>query len=206
MSQVIGKRAARRLLTTFLPAMAVIALATAAAAYACTNLATLDLSQGAGAPGSSLTAVGSSFTPKAPVVLHWNSLTGPVLAKIPASAAGAISATAKIPSTATPGSYVVVATQTVQGAPAFGTPARATFQVVGPGGATASSSQAGAPATNPLASVSTSSSSGVSGGLLVATILLAVIGVSLFGFGAAGYARQRRKSEVPATAPEKKQQ
>ena len=204
MLQLNGRRMSRRLLTRFLPAMAVIAAATAAAAYACTNLATLDLSSGSGAPGVSFTATGSSFTPSAPVMLHWNSLTGPVLAKVQASSSGAIAATAKVPSTALPGDYVVVATQTVKGAPAFGTPARASFQVVGPGGATASAAQ-NAPTTNPLASVATSSSSGVSGGLLAATIILAVLGISLFGFGAAGYARQRRKSEVPVPAPVKKQ-
>ena len=205
MPQTIGRRMTRRLLTRFLPAMALIAAATAAVAYACTNLATLDLSQGGGAPGTSFTATGSSFSPSAPVSLHWNSLTGPVLAKAMASPSGSIAATATVPSTATPGEYVIVATQTVKGAPAFGTPARATFQVAGPGGAVAGQSQAGAPAANPLAAVSTSSSSGVSGGLLVATILLAILGISLFGFGAAGFVRQRRTSEVPVPAPEKKQ-
>lgn len=205
MLQLNGRCMSRRLLTRFLPAMAAIAALTAAAAYACTNLATLDLSSGSGAPGMSFTATGSSFTPSAPVVLHWNSLTGPVLAKVQASSSGAIAATAKVPSTALPGDYVVVATQTIKGQPAFGTPARATFQVVGPGGATAGPTQNGAPTTNPLASVATSSSSGVSGGLLAATIILAVLGISLFGFGAAGYVRQRRKSEVPVPAPVKKQ-
>ena len=204
MPQLVARRVSRRLLTRFLPAMAVIAGATAAVAYACTNLATLNLSQGSGAPGTSFTATGSSFTPNAPVVFHWNSLTGPVLAKVNAGSSGAITATAKVPSTALPGDYVVVATQTVGGQPAFGTPARATFQVVGPSGAVASPSQSHAPAPNPLATVSTSSSGGVSSGLLVATILLALVGVSLFGFGAAGYARQRRRAEKLAPAPTKK--
>lgn len=198
-----GRRMSRRLLTRFLPAMAVIAAVSAAAAYACTNLSSLDLSSGSGAPGTSFSATGSSFQPSAPVLLHWNSLTGPVMAKVNASATGAIAAAAKIPATATPGEYVVVATQTVQGQPVFGTPARASFQVVGPGGATANQSQNGAPSTNPLGSVATSSS-GVSGGLLAATIVLAVLGISLFGFGAAGYARQRRKAEAPVPAPTKK--
>ena len=204
MLPLVGRRMTRRLLTRFLPAMAAIAASTAAVAYACTNLATLDLSQASGAPGTSFTAVGSSFTPHAPVILHWNSLSGPVLAKINAGPSGAIAATAKIPSTAQPGNYVVVATQTVQGQPAFGTPARATFQVVGPGGTTASQSPSNAPAANPLASVSTSSSSGLSAGLLAATIVLALLGVSLFGFGAAGYIRQRRRAEQPVPAPVKK--
>ena len=197
-------RMARRLLTRFLPAMALIAAATAAVAYACTNLATLDLSQASGAPGASLTATGSSFSPHAPVLLHWNSLTGPVLARVEASPSGAIAATAKVPATAVAGDYVIVATETINGQAAFGTPARATFQVVGPGGATGSPSQTGAPTANPLAAVPTSSSSGVSGGLLAATILLAVLGVALFGFGAAGYARQRRRAEKPVAAPTKK--
>jgi hypothetical protein len=185
--------------------MLLAAAATAAVAYACTNLATLNLSQGAGAPGTSFTATGSSFAPSAPVQLHWNSLTGPVLAKAMASPTGSIAATAAIPSSATPGAYVIVATQMVKGSPAFGTPARSTFQVVGPGGAVASAAQTGSPTANPLATVATSSSSGVSGGLLAATIILAILGVSLFGFGAAGYMRQRRKAEAPVPAPAKKQ-
>ena len=205
MSLFVGRRMTRRLLTRFLPAMAAIAAATAAVAYACTNLATLNLSQGAGAPGTSFTATGSSFAPSAPVHLHWGSLSGPVLASVQASPTGAIATTGTIPSTATPGDYVIVATQTVKGAPAFGTPARSSFQVVGPGGAVASQAQTGSPSPNPLATVATSSSSGVSGGLLAATIVLAVLGISLFGFGAAGYIRQRRRAEQPVPAPAKKQ-
>ena len=205
MSQFVGRRMTRRVLTRFLPTMAVIAAATAAVAYACTNLATLDLSQGAGAPGTSFTATGSSFSPSAPVSLHWNSLNGPVLAKTMASPTGSIAATGTIPSSATPGDYTIVATQIVKGSPAFGTPARSSFQVVGPGGAVASQAQTGAPTANPLATVATSSSSGVSGGLLAVTIILAILGVSLFGFGAAGYIRQRRRAEQPVPAPAKKQ-
>lgn len=203
MTQLNGRRMSRRLLTRFLPAMAAVAAVTAAAAYACTNLATLNLSQGSGVPGTTFSATGSSFSPNAPVLLHWNSPTGSVIAKVNATPTGAIAATAKVPSATAPGEYTVVATQTVQGAPAFGTPARAAFQVAGPGGATASPSQAGAQPSNPLASVA-SSGSGVSGGLLAVTIILAVLGISLFGFGAAGYVRQRRKAEAPVPAPTKK--
>lgn len=203
MTQLNGRRMSRRLLTRFLPAMAAVAAVTAAAAYACTNLSTLNLSQGAGAPGTTFSATGSSFAPNAPVLLHWNSPTGSVIAKVNASPAGAFAATAKVPAATAPGEYTVVATQMSQGAPTFGTPARAAFQVAGPGGSTASAAQNSAPTSNPLASVA-SSGSGVSGGLLAVTIILAVLGISLFGFGAAGYVRQRRKAEAPVPAPTKK--
>ena len=203
MIQLNGRRMSRRLLTRFLPAMAAVAAVTAAAAYACTNLATLNLSQGSGVPGTTFSAAGSSFSPNAPVLLHWNSPTGSVIAKVNATPTGAIAATAKVPAGTAAGDYTVIATQTVQGAPAFGTPARAAFQVAGPGGATASASPTSAQPSNPLAAVA-SSGSGVSGGLLAVTIILAVLGISLFGFGAAGYVRQRRKAEAPVPAPTKK--
>lgn len=192
----ITKRITRRFMIMALPAIVVVAAASTAAAYACTNLATLDLSAPSGAPGTALSVTGSSFTPNLPVVLHWNSLTGPALATVNAGPTGSIAASVTVPSTAQPGDYVIVATENSHGQAAFGTPARATFQVIGPSGA--SSVQSAVPAANPLASIPASSGSGVSTGLLAATVALGVLGLGLFGLGAAGYVRQRRRATAPA--------
>ncbi|MGH9071030.1 MAG: hypothetical protein ACRDX8_07690 [Acidimicrobiales bacterium] len=175
----------------------------AAAAWACTNLATLNLSNATGAPGSQVTLTGSSFTPSAvgkvapPVVLHFNSLTGPALATVHPNAAGDISATFIVPQ-AQPGDYVIVATQTTStGTAEFGTPARASLVIPGPAGATASQ-----PATASLSSSAPTTSS--SGDILGWAIGLGAGGLALFGAGLGAVARQGRRREVPATAPVRK--
>ena len=111
----------------------------AAAAFACTNLATLNLSQAWGKPGDALTVTGSSFAlakegPTSPVALHWNGVDGPVLVEAAPDAAGNISAGVTVPD-GQPGFYVLVATQrNAEGEDEYGTPARASFQILGAGG------------------------------------------------------------------------
>ncbi|MGH9069996.1 MAG: hypothetical protein ACRDX8_02215 [Acidimicrobiales bacterium] len=175
----------------------------AAAAWACTNLATLNLSSAQGAPGSQISLTGSSFTPSVagkiapPVVLHFNSLTGPALATVHPNAAGDINASFTIPQ-AQPGDYVIVATQTTKsGSAEFGTPARASLVIPGPSG-----SASAQPATASLSS-STPPTSG-SGGILGWAIGLGAGGLALFGAGLGAVVRQGRRREVPATAPVRK--
>jgi hypothetical protein len=174
----------------------------AAAAWACTNLSTLNLSNATGAPGSQVTVTGSSFTPSAagqvapPVVLHFNSLTGPALATTHPNAAGDITATFTVPQ-AQPGDYVIVATQTTaKGTPEFGTPARASLVIPGP-----SSAGASQPAT---ASLSSSAPTSSSGGILGWAIGLGAGGLALFGAGIGAVAAQARRRKVPVTAPVRK--
>src|SRR5260370_6913401 len=105
-------------------------------AWACTNLATLNLSNAAGQPGQSITVTGSSFKavasgPGAPVVLHWNAVAGPVLATVAPDATGNISAQVVIPQ-AEPGYYVLVATHSVHAAPAYSPPPRPPFGLILP--------------------------------------------------------------------------
>ena len=165
------------------------------AAWACTNLATLNLSTAAGAPGQAVTVTGSSFKaatsgPAADVVVHWNSATGPALATVVPDHAGNISAQVAIPQ-ASPGYYVLVATQTIDGADAYGTPARAAFQIVAPGQHPAVTPNAGQ-----TAGVGSSSPSNT--GVIALTIALGVAGLVLFGAGAGAFAREARRREVPA--------
>ena len=156
----------------------------AAAAFACTNLAELNLSSSSGQAGSQVTVTGSAFAraPRnTPVDLHWNGVNGPVLATVTPDAAGAIGPmTLTIPTDAAPGYYVVVATQTevATGLNPWGLPSRAGFQVLGPGVEPAAAASA----------VSTgSSSSDVSGGFIALSVALGVSGLLLFAFGAATF-------------------
>lgn len=170
-------------------------LAAASAAFACTNLATLNLSNAAGSGGQTITVTGSSFHvatsgPQVPVVLHWNSATGPVLATVTPDATGNISAQVTIPN-AQPGYYVVIASQQTNGVDEYGTPARAAFEILAPGQHPAvapNAVQGGAVASSPSSS-----------GVLALTIALGVLGLALFGAGVGTFARQARRREVPAT-------
>jgi len=175
---------------------ATLILALASAAFACTNLAALNLSSSSGQAGSQVTVTGSAFAraPKnTPVALHWNGLDGPVLATVTPDAAGAINATQiTIPSDAKPGFYTIVATQTeiATGLSPWGLPTRAGFQVVGPGATPA----------QPVQAVSAGSSeSGVSGGFIALSVALGVGGLALFGFGAASFlSTYRRRAATPS--------
>lgn len=174
---------------------------TAALAWACTNLATLNLSSAVGKAGDTVTVTGSSFgVPSAanlakgqqpfPVVLHWNGAEGPVLGQATPDNAGNISATITVPQAA-PGYYVLVARQlNDKGQDSYGTPARAAFQILGPNGQSVVS-QPSAESAAPLASEP------ISTGMIALTALLGVLGLGLFGAGMGAFVRQARRREVP---------
>ncbi len=200
----------KRAISTSFAAVAVATVIFGAAAFACTNLATLNLSSSSGKPGEVVKVTGTSFavstaqSPVNPVVLHWNATDGPVLATAEPDKAGNIAADITIPQGA-PGSYVIVATQTKQVAaqpgPAtghdpradnvFGTPARVAFTILGAGGDTAAS-PVGATAV-------TASGDSSPAGVLALTIGLGVLGLALFAAGFVGVVRQVRRRQVPAT-------
>jgi len=94
----------RKKVTTVFGAAAAASVIAGAAAFACTNLATLNLSSTAGKAGDQLTVTGSSFRVDAkdlaasfPVVLRWNGVEGTELARVQPDKAGNISATFAIP-------------------------------------------------------------------------------------------------------------
>ena len=171
----------------------------AVAAFACTNLATLNLSTPTGIPGDVVTMTGSSFRvptsgPTNPVLLHWNGVDGPVLAQAMPDKAGNISATFSVPN-GQPGYYVIVATQrTPAGVDEYGTPARASFQILGAGGQSVVQ-QPGTQAPTGVASDPSST------GIIALTVGLGALGLALFGAGFTAFVRQARRREVPATAP-----
>src|SRR3954447_26881305 len=106
----------RKKVTTVFGAAAAASVIAGAAAFACTNLATLNLSSTAGKAGDTVTVTGTSFAvardggPNLPVVLHWNGVDGAVLGQAVPDSAGNISATFTVPD-GLPGYYVLVATQ-----------------------------------------------------------------------------------------------
>jgi hypothetical protein len=175
---------------------AIVAMAfTAVAAMACTNLATLNLSASSGSVGDTVTVTGSSFSvpkgdaPVVPVVLNWNGADGPVLAEAVPDGAGNINATFSVPE-GQAGYYVIVASQKdAEGVDQYGTPARASYQILGPNGESVvqpAGSQSPAVAAEPSST-----------GMIALTVGLGVLGLALFAAGFTAFVRQARGREVP---------
>ena len=193
----------RKKVSAVFGAAAVATVVAGAAAFACTNLATLNLSSSTGKVGDSVTVTGSSFRVATgtavsdPVILRWNGVEGTQLASVLPDKAGNISATFAIPE-GQPGYYVIVATQkNAQGVDAYGTPARASFQILGANGqsvVTPAVSSAG----------STVASSPSSSGIIALTVGLGALGLALFGAGFVAFVRQARRRDVPVTASVRK--
>ena len=173
------------------------------AAFACTNLATLNLSTSMGKPGDAVTVTGTGFmasvdempmdgmvmemgpggtsmmgttaglSARSPVILRWNGPDGPVLSDAIPDKSGTISVLFDIPE-AQPGHYTVVAVQkNAQGFDVYGTPARAAIQVVGPGQSGAGVRGAGPEGAGQSAST----------GAIALTVGLGVLGLGLLGAG-----------------------
>lgn len=110
----------------------------ASLAYACTSLATLNLSPTQGPAGQQVNVSGRGFSAhdvtdvrNGVVEIRFDSLNGPVLGTATATKGGEITAAITIPQGAAPGTHMVVATQNrANGTPASGTPARQSFTVV----------------------------------------------------------------------------
>ena len=185
--------------TLLVAAAAAASLVVGAAAFACTNLATLNLSSTAGKAGDVVTVTGSSFAvgregnPTLPVQLRWNGVNGTVLAETTPDRAGNISATFTVPEGA-PGYYVLVATQKdARGVDTYGTPARASYQILGANGQSVVTPPAAATAASLPAE-------GSSTGIIALTVALGLVGLSLFAAGFIAFVRQTRAAAAPATA------
>lgn len=193
----------RRRLSTLLLSLGALFLVGAMTAWACTNLATLNLESSSGAAGDTVGVTGSSFAAPGgrydevgPVEIHWDGAEGQVLASAQPDEAGNIATSVTIPSDASSGYHVLVATQEVtrdgEVSTAYGTPARAAFSV---GGAVPE-----APAAATGASSAATTSSGTSSGLVALTALLGIAGLALFGAGVGMFVRELRPREAPARA------
>lgn len=195
--------------------MGVVFALVAGAAFACTNLATVNLSSSMGKPGDAITVTGSGFmanaaempmddgmvmdmtagmgdmTVRSPVTVRWNGPDGPVLSTAVPDRSGTISVLFNIPD-AQAGHYTVVAVQkNAQGYDVYGTPARAPIQVIGAGGRTGDGVAGSGPAG--------ASGGPTSPGILALTVGLGVLGVSLLAAGGVFATRTARaRRGVPA--------
>ncbi len=179
-----------------------IVVGSAAGAFACTNISTLNISDSSGRPGDRVLITGTSFgnssptgrrtTTPLPVRVRWNAVEGPTLAELAADAAGNISASVTIPD-ATPGRYVIFAVQQdADGYHMYGTPARIAYEVLTPDGRPAP----------PAEAVGVSSSAGgTSTGLPMALVVLGTLGGALFVVGFVSFARLLKPGERAAASP-----
>ena len=116
-----------------------VPLVAASIAYACGALASLSVNTQSADSGTTVTGMGRNFSnahggaPSAePVVLHFNTRTGPVLWSGRPDASGSVEFSFQVPRVAA-GSYTVIATQNnADGVAVGGTPARASLTVAGP--------------------------------------------------------------------------
>lgn len=157
--------------------------------FACTLLPSLSLNQAYSAAGGDVSVTGSAWTIPAPVTLHWDSLSGPVLATVtPHPGTGLIGpVTVHVPSTAQPGFHVIVATDNTYSADT----ARVPFQVLGNGASVAAPPQA-------VLSTTSGNQSPVGVGAPVVAILAAagVAGIALSTVGATALVRVRARRRV----------
>jgi hypothetical protein len=195
---VTARRARARGWAWALTGASVAAGMVGAAASACTNLATLSLSSSVGNQGETVTLTGSSFNvardvaASSPVVLHWNGVDGMQLAIAHPDRAGNIAATFAIPQ-GEPGYYVVVATQRDdRGVDEYGTPARASYQILGPTGPSALE-----PDDVPTAAGLTAASSG---DVVAPSLAIGALGLVVFAVEFARFVRRARRRAVHGSA------
>jgi hypothetical protein len=159
-------------------------------AWACVGLMSLTVSASSVQPGGSVTVFGREFAQGAPVEIHLDSTTGPVLATAPAptdTMTSQFKVTVTIPASVPSGPHVLVATQAYHYMNS-GAPARATVYVGTPAPAPAG------PAARPANVIVDKAPSGAS----LALIALAVAAVGLVLAASINLAASRRRPEASA--------
>jgi len=175
---------------------AALPLVVASAAWACGVLATLTLDTKVATPGQAVTLSGKNYasavTPGASAVtVRLKSRTGTVLTTVPATG-GKIADTFTVPSSLSPGWYVVLATQTVNGVTKSGTPGRTTLRVSGTAAAAAAPWSTSAP-SGPGAS-DTTVSAGSGSESLFAILLAAGLSLTMLAGGWKLLSRKNRRA------------
>ena len=171
----------------------------AATAWACVSGPVVNLSTINAKAGQEVTATGTGFRNTTDQLLvRWNALDGPVLAtQAPPITGGNLNATFTVPEGTTPGSYMVIVTQTKADGSLSLSPIRAVMSVTGEAG---TNPVVGAPAASTDTSLRadglTRSDDSVSMGTL-ALVALGVGGVGMFLAGMAALFAGRK-----TTAPE----
>lgn len=188
---------ARRIAAGAFASIAVLGIA-ASAAWACVSGPVVNLSTVTAKPGEEVTLTGTGFRQADPVQVRWNALDGPVVAELAKPDNQTITATFAVPQGSTPGSYVVIVSQSRGGKTTL-SPVRAVLNVVGPSGQTP---VLGADTTSDASDripALIQSDNDVSNGTL-ALVALGVAGIGMFAAGAAALASSRRGGVTAAPA------
>jgi hypothetical protein len=174
---------------------AALPLVVASAAWACGVLATLTLDSKVVTPGQAVTVTGKNYAAPAAgvsaVTVRLKSRAGTVLTTVPATG-GKIADTFTVPSSLSPGWYVVLATQTVNGVTKSGTPGRTTMRVSGSTAAVAAPWSSSTP-SGPAAS-HTTVNAGSGNGSLYAILLAAGLSLSMLAGGWKLLSRRGRRA------------
>lgn len=191
----------RRLAAGGLAGAAALALA-GSTAWACVSGPVVNLSTVQAKPGEQVTLTGTGFRQPDSVQVRWNALDGPVVAELAKPENQTITATFAIPPGTTPGSYVVVVSQTKNGKMSL-SPIRAVLNVVGPSGQTPVLGADTTSDTSERIPALVRSNNDVSTGTL-ALVALGVAGVGMFAAGVAALASSRRGGATAAPAQVRK--
>ena len=160
--------------------------------FACTEAPSISLNTLSGVAGSDVVLTGAAWA-HLPITIHWDGLSGPVLAVVePVGAQGVLTpVTVHIPSTAEPGYHFLVATDNLFSADT----ARSGFQVTSTTGAGAPPPQAvlGGPSAN-------QSPNTVGVGVIALLAALGGSGLAVSTVGAVALARARRSATTVSAA------
>lgn len=177
-------------------------IVTGVVAYACIPIATLNLSQSTGAPGGHVTAsihqVSGADSP--PVVFHWATIDGAVLATVTPADSGTTADLVIPADVAKSGDYMIIATETQKsGYETWGMPARAVIHVEVPGSPASAAGTGGAsPAQTGPAGLATES--GLAPGLLaLIAVGTAALGLLIVGGITTAAGRGSPKAEGVST-------
>lgn len=172
-----------------------------ASAWACTNLATMNLDASHVQAGDTVQITGSSYklveNGGQEVVVRWDGLDGEVLATTVPNSVGNIDVSITVPSAAEPGPHVLLATQEVERdsgelVAVHGTPSRVSLTV---------GAEAVTDAPPPAASAPTAAAvGGPNAGLIALSALLGLAGIGLFAAGATQFIREAQQPR-PVPAP-----
>ena len=170
----------------------------AAAAWACVSGPVVNLSTINAKAGQEVQITGTGFQTANQAVIRWNALDGQILTTVPAPITGGnLAASFTVPQGTTPGSYVVIVSQTKADGSMSLSPIRAVMNVTGEAGTTPVVGAAPASADNSVrADGLARSDDSISMGTL-ALVALGVGGVGMFLAGMAALFAGRR-----STAPE----
>jgi hypothetical protein len=190
----VGTQAKRAVVLAPVTALVVVGVCWAAAAWACVGVVSLTVSTNSVQPGGMLMVTGREFAAGgAPVVIHLDSVTGPVLATVPVPGQDTMTSkwtvSVTLPSDLTAGQHLLVATQDAHDMNS-GAPARSVLYVGGAG-------PAASPAANRPAALAVNQGPGLAG--LVLLVVL-VAGLSLAVVGVWSWLRSRSGSPRPAAS------